>query len=299
MNLQYNNEKFSEAMIRDFFSESQTQVMPLKGPQKEVFIERLINCDIEKQGYIFASNLSEPNCIWKTTGKKPAVLIFQVENDFTVLLFSDGTQIAKFSLLKSVDQFYVTNADTETLYILKYTKKGILYRYTTDRFNYFLQKANLDSYATKQDLFAYAEEKAIEINKLQIEEELMIRKIFYHKYGSFSEIDFPIKYPMKIIKMSNTGSRKLDIWNSLNDFLEKRRVMLFFEPAEVSGAFLFKDGRKIIKVLDYLTGVNFFVTDEVASFLITYNYESDYTGLFGEAEKWIRDNIKDFKQRFK
>lgn len=75
-------------------------------------------------------------------------------------------------------------------------------------------------------------------------------------------------------------------WEWFDSLLSGKEVILFFEPDESDGCFLFDDGRNIIPVLAECYRFTFYLTDSDGSFLLAYN---DHENLIacGYAREWL------------
>ena len=90
-------------------------------------------------------------------------------------------------------------------------------------------------------------------------------------------------------------------WEWINDFLDNKEVLFFFEPGDDRRVFRFYNGADVVDILNNSYGFVFYITDEQQSFLLSYN-DHDNLIACGSAKEWlasyeivVNENIKAFQ----
>lgn len=81
-------------------------------------------------------------------------------------------------------------------------------------------------------------------------------------------------------------------WEWFDSLLSGKEVILFFEPDENDGCFLFDDGGNLMPVLAECYRFTFYLTDTNSSFLLAYN---DHENLIacGSAKEWLLNYLNE------
>ena len=79
-----------------------------------------------------------------------------------------------------------------------------------------------------------------------------------------------------------------EAWRWIADYAARRSepAILFFNPADESAMFTFKDGAQVVPVLEETPSFEFYLTDPDVTYLLCFNHH-DFLIAAGEAAAWL------------
>lgn len=86
-----------------------------------------------------------------------------------------------------------------------------------------------------------------------------------------------------------------DSWKWINDFIQNRPVIVFFNPFSHSNFIRLNNGNIFADYYEEAWEDEFYITDKGVSFLLGYNH-SQVLFAMGEAKSWLQNDIR-YKER--
>lgn len=77
-------------------------------------------------------------------------------------------------------------------------------------------------------------------------------------------------------------------WQWVEDFIGEESTILFFNPSDEKNAYLLNSGNDIVSILGEMYNVEFYLTNEEASYLLCFNHHDVLLAL-GEAKEWLQE----------
>lgn len=78
-----------------------------------------------------------------------------------------------------------------------------------------------------------------------------------------------------------------DAWEWVDEFIGQQKTVLFFNPQDERHAFLLNSGDDVVKVLNGIFNVEFYLCDKAASFLLGFHHNGVLVAC-GKAKNWLR-----------
>jgi hypothetical protein len=89
---------------------------------------------------------------------------------------------------------------------------------------------------------------------------------------------------------SSVSIQNQDAWKWIEDYVENRQVLMFFELDNDEAVFLFPNASSIVSVLEKTANFEFYLTDTEATYIICFNHHN-YLIASGAAEGWLTKRI--------
>ncbi|MCB1156059.1 MAG: hypothetical protein H7A25_22435 [Leptospiraceae bacterium] len=142
-----------------------------------------------------------------------------------------------------------------------------------------------------RDYFKENIQEALDATNYRMEEMSPLESIFFRQKVSEKFADGRDYSSLFWEAVATTGKgfsiRSDESWKWLDDFLEYKEYILFFEKSDDSTIYIFPEKQSIVKFLHEFPINVLYITNDYLDYFISFN-DSDYLHCIGTAESWLK-----------
>ncbi len=136
-----------------------------------------------------------------------------------------------------------------------------------------------------EEVKAAADAAGVAIERLSLEEAEQIRLLVESEYSGDGDLGWPLWEHMHGVGIHDPAAR---LW--IADFVGSRECFILFDPQDARTGFRVPVGNDLTPLLEPLNGVEFYVTDFDAEYLLCYNHHEVLVAA-GSASSWLQARI--------